>query len=109
MTIGRIFPIPNPLREFPVDPVESFDTYRDAPLPFHTGASPSANIETLFLIRPLMSVVISAILDPDNPGGGGSGSGGAVDCNPITNMYCVPTGAVVHVSVPTATVRCRIT
>lgn len=111
MAIGRIFPIPNPLRMFPVDPKQHGDTFRDAPLPFRLGASASSNIETTYVMRALLSTTISAILNPDDPGGGGggTGSGGVITCNPITNQFCVPTGTITRVDAPVGTIRCAIT
>lgn len=104
MAIGRIFPIPNPLRLFPVDPRQHGDTYRDAPLPFRLGASASSNIETTYVMRALLTTAISAILDPDNPY-----PGGTITCNPITNRFCVPTGTITKVDAPVGTIRCAIT
>lgn len=110
MSIGRIFPIMNPNRLFPQDPLVHGDNDRDAPLPFQLGVGSSSDIEMIFEISPLLQILVTAILDPDDPWGpGGGGVGGVVICNPITNQKCVPTGTITRSVVPTATLRCAIT
>lgn len=104
MTIGRIFPLQNPLRSFPVDPSQHGDTERDAPLPFQLGAGASQDIETLYLVRPLFSSVINAIENPDDPTLGVTG----VVCSPINNQWCVPRGTITKIDSPVGTIRCSI-
>jgi len=40
MTVGRLFPLQNPNRQFPFDPEKNGDTVRNAPLPFQIGFTP---------------------------------------------------------------------
>lgn len=103
MAVGRIFPIPNPTREFPIDPINHGDTGRDTPLPFIIGVGASSTIETSYQISFIIQRYIVRV-NPDDQGGGGGGV--AVTCSPVSNLYCVPQAVVTKVASPTATVRC---
>lgn len=102
MAVGRIFPIPNPTRVFPIDPINHGDTGRDAPLPFVIGVGASTTIETLYEVTFIIQRYIVRV-NPDDQGGGG---GVTVACSPVSNLYCVPQATVTKVAAPTATVRC---
>jgi hypothetical protein len=105
MTIGRTFPLQNPLRDFPIDPTVHGTTYRDAPLPFKLGSGASSDVEVNFEIKPLLTISVATIEDPNNLGG----SGAVVACNPTTNQYCVPRGTITKTDPPIGTIRCAIT
>jgi hypothetical protein len=106
MTIGRTFPLQNPLRDFPIDPIVNGQTSRNAPLPFRSGAGASSDKEVLLVVKPLLTISVGAIEDPNNlPTGGGV----TVNCNPVSNQYCVPRGTIVKTDPPIGTIRCSIT
>jgi hypothetical protein len=101
MTIGRIFPIPNPNRVFPVDPIATGQTDRNSPLPFVIGVGTQSTIETTYQIGFILQRFIIQVT-PDDQGGAGA----IVTCTSTTNLYCVPQAVVTQVASPTAIVRC---
>ncbi len=104
MARGRIFPIRNPSRSFPFDPMQNGENDRNAPLPFQLGAGSSVDIETTVAYRVLLQTSITAILDPNN-----TGSAVVSSCSSITNQFCVPTGTITKDAGPVGTIRCAIT
>jgi hypothetical protein len=110
MSLGRKFPLRSPYRTQPYDPMVPGDTDRLAPLPFQVGSGAVDSVETTLVLRILLQSVVSEGGDGgDGGGGGGGGTGTGADCNPITNQYCVPSGAITRASYPTAVVSCKIT
>ena len=110
MTIGRSFPIRNPSRALPIDPIFLGDTYtqRTSPLPFQFGVSPTGTIDTLVFFRLLLQTNVSEASSGGGGTGGGSGVSGGV-CNPLAGQFCVPTAVITRAGYPTATIRCTIT
>jgi hypothetical protein len=102
MALGRIFPIRNPNRSFPYDPMEHGETNRNAPLPFQLGAGSSYAIETIFEIQQIMQTYAFIVTDPTVPTGGGGGAA----CTPSNNQMCVPTATITLAAAAVAEVTC---
>lgn len=100
MTIGRIFPIPNPNRVFPIDPTAQGQIDRNAPLPFVIGVGSQQTIETLYQVGFIIQRCIAQV-NPCEQGGMT-----VQVCSSSANLYCVPQATVTKATQPTATVRC---